>query len=134
MTSLFPFIATSICTIAIDMLWIGFIARNTLVNLIKPYLTLDAAGELIVRAPYAVACWLLVVTGTYIFVTQSLPESASLQDHALKGALFGAVTYGVYDLTNAALQIQWPVTMIVLDVGWGMVLCAICAMLWKLLL
>ena len=128
------FLITSICTIAIDFLWIGIIARNTLINLIKPYLTISASGELIVRTHYAIACWLLIVAGTYIFVIQSLPENAPTQDVALKGALFGLVTYGVYDLTNAALQIDWPIAMIALDVGWGMALCAICALLWRLFL
>jgi len=134
MLFLFAFLATTICTIAIDFLWIGIIARNTLINLIKPYLTISASGDLIVRTPYAVACWVLIVIGTYYFVIQSLPENKPIQIYAFKGALFGLVTYGVYDLTNAALQIQWPVAMIALDVGWGMMLCAICAVLWKLFL
>lgn len=125
------FLITSLCTIAIDVLWIGFIAKNTLINLIKPYLSFDASGSMITRVPYAIACWLLIVAGVYLFVIQTMPKDASLLDTFAKGALFGAITYGVYDLTNAALQIEWPALMIVLDVGWGMFLCGVCALFWR---
>lgn len=125
------FLAVSACTIFIDFLWIGVIARNTLVGLIKPYLTLDANGNLVTRMPYAIACWLLLVIGNYIFVNQSIPSESNWTSIFLRGALFGTVTYGVYDLTNAALQIQWPALMILLDVSWGATLCGICALLWN---
>jgi uncharacterized membrane protein len=125
------FLIISLCTIVIDVLWIGFIAKNTLVDLIKPYLSFDASGNMLMRTPYAIACWLLIVAGVYFFVTKTMPKNASLIDTFTKGALFGAVTYGVYDLTNAALQIEWPALMIALDVGWGMFLCGICALLWR---
>jgi len=125
------FLIISLCTIAIDVLWIGVIAKNILVSLIKPYLSFDASGNMITRMPYAIACWLLVVAGVYLFVIQSMSKDASLMDTFTKAALFGAVTYGVYDLTNAALQIEWPALMIALDVGWGMFLCGICALLWR---
>lgn len=85
---------------------------------------------MITRIPYAIACWLLLVAGVYFFVIQNMPNEAPSLDIFMKGTLFGMVTYGVYDLTNAALQIQWPALMILLDVGWGMILCGICALFW----
>jgi uncharacterized membrane protein len=38
------------------------------------------------------------------------------------GALFGLVTYATYDLTNMATLRDWPVTMVIVDLTWGMVL------------
>jgi uncharacterized membrane protein len=40
------------------------------------------------------------------------------------GALFGLFTYATYDLTNLATLNKWPLTVVVVDIVWGMVLCA----------
>ena len=127
-------VIVSLCTIGIDVMWIGFIAKDTLTNLIKPYLSFDASGNMITRTPYAIGAWLLIVAGVYVFVVKTMPAESSSKDFFLKGALFGMISYGIYDLTNAALQIQWPITMIFLDVTWGSILCGICALIWRYLL
>jgi uncharacterized membrane protein len=46
-----------------------------------------------------------------------------------RGALFGVVAYGTYDLTNQATLRAWPVWLTVLDMAWGTVLTAIVAAL-----
>jgi len=38
---------------------------------------------------------------------------------ALKGGLFGLVTYAAYDLTNLATIDRWPVLVTVVDLAWG---------------
>jgi uncharacterized membrane protein len=37
----------------------------------------------------------------------------------VRGALFGLVVYGVYDLTNLATLKSWPVALTLIDVVWG---------------
>ena len=55
----------------------------------------------------------------------------------LRGALFGLATYGTYGLTNWATLRHWPGSIVAIDIGWGVVLCAISAMAasvtWQLL-
>ncbi|MCK6581462.1 MAG: DUF2177 family protein [Anaerolineales bacterium] len=41
-----------------------------------------------------------------------------------RGALFGLVTYGTYDLTNLATLEGWPVLVTVIDLIWGTFLSA----------
>ena len=48
---------------------------------------------------------------------------------ALLGALFGLFTYATYDLTNLATIKDWPLLIAVVDVLWGMGLCALVASL-----
>ena len=36
-----------------------------------------------------------------------------------RGALFGLVVYGVYDLTNLATLRGWPVALTLIDIAWG---------------
>ena len=52
------------------------------------------------------------------------PGSRSLRAAALHGALLGLVAYGTYDLTNLATLRDWPLTVTVIDMGWGMILTA----------
>jgi len=35
------------------------------------------------------------------------------------GALFGLVTYATYDLTNLATLEGWPITLVIVDILWG---------------
>jgi uncharacterized membrane protein len=41
------------------------------------------------------------------------------------GALFGAVTSAVYDLTNLATLREWSAMMTVIDIGWGALSCGV---------
>ena len=45
----------------------------------------------------------------------------------LLGGLFGFFTYATYDLTNMATIRGWPLTMVVVDVLWGTLLCTLVA-------
>ena len=51
------------------------------------------------------------------------------------GALFGLVSYGLYDLTNHATLRDWPAVLTIVDITWGVVICGttawIVAMLTK---
>ena len=51
-------------------------------------------------------------------------ERESLGQARLHGALFGLVTYAAYDLTNLATLEGFPIRMVVVDMIWGMALCA----------
>ena len=43
------------------------------------------------------------------------------------GALFGLVTYGTYDLTNAATLKGWSLTVTIVDMLWGAFLAGLSA-------
>jgi uncharacterized membrane protein len=43
----------------------------------------------------------------------------------LLGALFGFFAYATYDLTNLATLKGWPVSIVFIDISWGIVLTAI---------
>jgi uncharacterized membrane protein len=53
------------------------------------------------------------------------PRAASgeLGSYLLWGAVYGAIVYGVYDLTNRAVLEKFSLTMTVADLGWGTFLC-----------
>jgi uncharacterized membrane protein len=102
---------------AIDMVWLGVIARNfyqtQLAHLLGP-----------VNWTAAIIFYLLFLVGLMIFVTVPALERQSLTYALLFGALFGFFTYATYDLTNLATLKDWPLKVVLVDIVWGAVLSA----------
>ena len=65
----------------------------------------------------------MFVAGIVLLVVWPALERQSFAQLLLLGALFGLVTYAAYDLTNLATLEGFPVTVAVVDLIWGMVLC-----------
>jgi uncharacterized membrane protein len=100
---------------AIDMIWLGLVAKGFYNNQIGSLLKTK------VDWIPAIIFYLLFVVGLVVFViTPALDKR--LWSHALfYGALFGLITYATYDLTNLATLKNWPLTVTVVDLIWGMV-------------
>jgi uncharacterized membrane protein len=101
---------------AIDMLWLGLVARS----FYQQYL-----GFLMDTSPnwfVAILFYLLFVVGILVFVVLPGLEANSLKTTLLRAALFGLITYATYDLTNLATLKDWPALLSIVDMLWGMVL------------
>jgi uncharacterized membrane protein len=110
------YLATLAAFFAIDMLWLGLVART----FYRKYL-----GFLMAPNPNwlaAIIFYLLFIVGILVFVVLPGLESGSLQSTLLRAALFGLITYATYDLTNLATVRDWPVIVTVVDLAWGTVL------------
>lgn len=103
---------------AIDIFWIGFIARDFYKNqigfLMKPDVNWTAA----------IIFYLLFLLGLVVFVIAPSVEKKEWTRALWMGAFFGLITYATYDLTNLATLKDWPVKMVVVDMLWGTVLSA----------
>ncbi|MCU0581715.1 MAG: DUF2177 family protein [Syntrophales bacterium] len=103
---------------AIDMLWLGVVAkgfyRDNLGHLLRPDVNWAAA----------LIFYLLYIAGILVFATLPALEKHSLRQAIIMGALFGYFCYATYDLTNLATLKDWPVKVVVVDILWGMVLTA----------
>lgn len=66
----------------------------------------------------ALLVYVFLSLGLILFV---LPPSTLLftLPVTVRGALFGLVVYGVYEMTNGALLSRWPVSLMVADIVWG---------------
>ena len=103
---------------AIDLIWLGVVARS---------FYRDQIGHLLraeVNWPAAVAFYLIFVAGIVVLVVWPAVERQSLGRAIGLGALLGLVTYAAYDLTNLATLEGFPLTVAVVDLAWGTVLCA----------
>jgi uncharacterized membrane protein len=99
--------------LAIDAVWLALVART----FYRRYLDwLMAANPNWIAA---LAFYLLFVVGVLVFVVIPGVEDGSLRTTLLKGALFGLIAYGTYDLTNQATVKNWPLTITAVDMVWG---------------
>jgi len=106
---------------AIDLLWLGVVARNFyqhhLAHLLSPA----------VNWPAAFVFYLMYIAGIMLFAVKPGLDAGSLAKAAVWGALFGFFTYATYDLTNLATLRDWPIKVVVVDILWGTVLCTLVA-------
>ena len=110
------YFATLIAFFAIDMVWLGLVART----FYRKYLGFLLAPTTNWIA--AVLFYLLFVLGILVFVVLPGLQENSLKATLLRAALFGLVTYATYDLTNLATVKNWPLLITGIDMAWGTIL------------
>jgi uncharacterized membrane protein len=103
---------------AIDLTWIGFVAKNFYKQQIGYLMTSQ------VNWTAAILFYLLFIVGMIVFVIGPAYEVHSWTRALVYGALFGFMTYATYDLTNLATVKDWPLLVTVVDLTWGTVLAA----------
>ncbi len=99
----------------IDMVWLGFVAKNfyqaKLGYLLGP-----------VNWPAALLFYFVYIVGILVFAVVPALEGGTLMKALVMGVLFGLFAYATYDLTNYATIRDWPLSIVIVDIAWGMVL------------
>ena len=104
---------------AIDMLWLGYVARNFYKNQLSHLLSPE------VNWPAALIFYFVYIVGIIFFAVRPGLEADSLARTCMLGAFFGFFTYATYDLTNLATLRNWPLAVVVVDIAWGTLLCTL---------
>jgi uncharacterized membrane protein len=104
--------------IAIDMVWLGLVAKNFYRNQIGFLMRSE------INWAAALVFYLLFVLGLVLFVISPAIEKNSWVRALMYGALFGLVTYATYDLSNLATLKDWPLWVTLVDLAWGATLAA----------
>jgi uncharacterized membrane protein len=114
------FTTAIICSLTLDLLWLGLIAKNLYEKNIG-FLLRKSGGSLAPVWASAIIVYIAIALGIIFFV---MPKArGSLFEAFLWGAIFGAITYGIYDFTNHAILANWPLNIVIIDIAWGMFLC-----------
>lgn len=103
---------------AIDMVWLGLVAKNFYRNQIGFLMTPN------INWLAAIIFYLLFIVGLVLFVIIPAIEKGSWSYALLFGSLFGLIAYATYDLTNLATLKNWPILVTIVDLAWGAVLAA----------
>jgi len=113
------YVLTTIVFFAIDMVWLGFIAKN----IYRKYLGAFLSDS--VNWTAAIIFYLIYIVGIFIFVINPAIEKQSLVKAITLGAAFGFIAYATYDLTNYATLKGFPLNIVFIDLAWGAILTAI---------
>jgi len=112
------YVVAVVVFLAIDLIWLGVVARSFYQAQIGHLMRAN------VNWAAAIAFYLVFVCGIVVLVVWPAVEQQSLTRAVMLGALFGLVTYAAYDLTNLATLEGFPLTVALVDLAWGAVLCA----------
>lgn len=107
------YLSTGLVFLALDALWLGFMASRVYRPLI---------GDLMADQPNwppAVLFYLLYIAGVVFFAVQPALTSGRWTTALMLGAFLGLLAYGTYDLTNHATLRNWPAAMTAIDLAWG---------------
>ncbi len=113
MKNIYLYFLTLLVFLAIDILWLTVISKN----LYSTYLSHLLAEN--PRLVPAVIFYIVFVVGIIVFAVLPGYMDKSITKTILLGALFGALSYATYDLTNLATLKDWPVLITVIDILWG---------------
>ncbi len=119
MTYAVAYVATALGFLVLDIIWLGFVAKNLYQREIGHLLLEDF------NMVAAFAFYLMFIAGVVIFAVAPALQAGSWKTALLFGALFGFFTYATYDLTNLATLKGWSTTMTVVDIAWGAVLTSV---------
>ena len=113
MKYIYLYILTFLVFLAIDFVWLNWIAKNLYAEKIGHLLAENA------NLVPALIFYLLFVVAAIIFAVLPGYEAQSIGKTIFLGALFGMITYATYDLTNLATLKDWPVSVTIIDIIWG---------------
>ena len=109
-------VLTIVIFLTIDFFWLLVIAKNFYDQQLGSF-------QRTINWLAALPVYLLIPLGIGFFV---LPKSNNQALLALGwGAVYGLIVYGVYDLTNLATLKNWSLTMVIVDILWGMFICSL---------
>jgi uncharacterized membrane protein len=115
------YLATAVVMIALDMLWLGVIAKPLYQN---------GLGHLMAERPNvvaAVAFYVLYTMGLMLFAIVPNAADPGWLKTAATAAMFGLIAYATYDLSNLATLKDWPVGLSLIDMAWGATISAVAA-------
>jgi uncharacterized membrane protein len=119
---------TLLVVLALDALWLGWIARQ---------FYQQSIGHLMADSPKwwaAVLFYPVYAAGLVVFAVAPHWHEPGLLRTMLAGGLFGFFAYATYDLTNYATLRNWPIELAAIDLVWGSSISAVACILAKLML
>jgi uncharacterized membrane protein len=110
------YLITTVAFFAFDFVWLSTATKR----IYQPYL-----GDLLLEKPnlpVAAVFYLFYIVGLIALAIIPGLQEASIVGALWRGALFGAIAYATYDLTNLATLNGWAWQISVIDIVWGTVL------------
>lgn len=105
--------------VVLDGIWLGVLMKDFYRRSLAPVARM-AGDSLDPIWPIAVLVYPVMAIGLTVLV---LSRARTAAEALWLGAVFGAVSFAVYDLTNHATLREWQTTMTLVDICWGAFSC-----------
>ena len=115
------FLTALMMLVVLDGIWLGLVMKDFYRQSLAPVARM-AGDSLDPVWPVAVLVYPVIATGLAVLVLSRVRTPA---DALWLGAVFGATSFGVYDLTNQATLREWRTVMTVVDILWGAFSCGV---------
>lgn len=107
------FAVTFVVFMGIDLVWLGFVAKNIYSKYLGYLMALN------VNWLAAMVFYVIFIIGILYFVIAPSLVDRDFTQLVIRAMLFGFITYATYDLTNLATVRDWPITITIIDLIWG---------------
>jgi len=104
-----------IILLLIDVIWLYLIKDKYAQQIVK-----IQNQEVVINYYSALFVYVLLAIGLYYLSI----NKTDIMTKVKLSALFGLITYGVYDFTNGAIFKDWDFKLAIMDTMWGSILCA----------
>ncbi len=113
MTYLLAFLIALLVFFLIDIVWLGFIAKDLYQKEIGALLKKN------VNWIAAIIFYFIFIGGLVFFALRPAIQDVSFSIALLHGGMYGFIAYATYDLTNLATMKDWPLKITIIDLIWG---------------
>ena len=122
MKAVYSFLISAPLFIGLDLIWFKLISGDFFLERMRELVEVEE-GRMVIDYSSALAVYVLLSLGIVLLVQpNTLPSKVSALG---KGALFGFISYGIYDFTNHATLKSWSADLMLVDILWGSFSCAI---------
>jgi uncharacterized membrane protein len=111
--------------IVLDVVWLGVLMKDFYRQSLAPLARMSGGG-LDPIWPIAALVYPVIAIGLTVLVVS---RARTATEALWLGAVFGATSFAVYDLTNHATLREWRTAMTVVDIGWGAFSCGVASWL-----
>lgn len=105
--------------IILDYIWLGIITKKFIISQFGSLVTVKN-GSIQVNLLVGLLAWFVIALGCFIFAVH---PSTSLGNAMILGAVFGFISYAIFDLTSLTFITNYPVKFVFVDIAWGTFLC-----------
>ncbi len=114
-----------IITMTIIFVFLDFIVLSMLSKQWNRVIKNIQDKPLTVKYSYAFLTYIFLIFGLYYFVYRHINKNTWKYDSIVKAFIFGAVVYGIFDLTNLSIFNNYEVSIALIDTLWGGTLSAL---------
>lgn len=124
--------AIVVLALVLDYIWIAKVAQTFYLQAFQGFGRI-VDGQFVPVIWAAAVVYLIIPAAVYVFVVLS-SGGQSYGLALLRGGFLGFCLYGVYDFTNLAIIQNWTLRLSLIDLAWGIFLCAALSLFGKFLL